>query len=143
MNLLNKLLPSFNPPQIVISLSTTLIWWNNSTYSSYIFYNIFSTINVINSIISFISTFLYLQCLCISLGVRDKLYIGTLKCSLVRTFINCKLSDNKDIELVRLIKFYELCALRRGSKEELLRTIIQKVWKACGSFWYLKSSTKL
>ena len=92
-----------------------------------------------NSIISLFSTFLYLQCLCISLGVLD---IGTVKCSLVWRFINCKLSDNKDIELVRSIKFYEFCVLRRGIKEKLLLTIILKVWKACGSFWYLKSSTK-
>ena len=76
------------------------------------------------------------------MGVRDKLDVGTVKCSLVRRFINCNLSDNKDIEQARSIKFYEFCVLRRVSKEELLLTIVLKVWKACGSFWYLKSSTE-
>ena len=38
------------------------------------------------------------------------------------------------IELVRSINFYEFFVLRRGSKEELLVTIVLKVWKVCGSF---------
>ena len=79
---------------------------------------------------------------CISLGVRDKLDIGTVKCFLVRRFIDCKLSDNKDIEQERSIKFYQFCILRSGSKEELLLTVVLKVCKACGSFWCLKSSTE-
>ena len=35
-------------------------------------------------------------------------------------------SSGRDIELVRSIKFYEFCVLRRGSKEELFLTIVLK-----------------
>ena len=91
--------------------------------------------------IPFFSTLVSLSCLCISFGVLEKLDIGTVKCFLVRRFINFKLSDNKDIEQLRSIKFYEFCILRRGSKEEILLTIVLKDCKACGSFWHLESST--
>ena len=59
--------------------------------------------------------------------MRDKLGIGTVKCSLFRGFINCKLSSNNGIEQLRSIKFYEFCVLRRGSKEELLLTSVLTV----------------
>ena len=103
--------------------------------------NNFAEQNIIPFIPLF-STLVNLSCLCISLGVRDKLDIGTVKCFLVQRFINCKLFYNKDIEQVRSIKFYEFCILRRGSKEELLLMIVLKDCKACGSFWYLKSSAE-
>ena len=72
--------------------------------------NNFAEQNII-PFIPFFSTLVNLSCLCISLGLRGKLDTGTVKCFLVRRFINCKLSDNKDIEQVRSIKFYEFCIL--------------------------------
>ena len=49
-------------------------------------------------IIPFLSILLNLLCLRVSLGVQEKLDIGNVQYSLVRTLISFKLSDNKDIE---------------------------------------------
>ena len=63
------------------------------------------------SFIPFFSISLNFECLCICLGLQDKLHLGTVQYSLVRSLINQKLSENKDIELVRSVKFYKFCVL--------------------------------
>ena len=49
--------------------------------------------------------------------------------------VNQKLSENKDIELVRSVKFYKFCVLCIWSKELLLPTIFLRVCKAWRRFW--------
>ena len=66
-----------------------------------------------NPVIPFVSLLLNLYCLSISLGVQDKLDVGNAQYSLARRLINYRSWENKDIESVRSIKFYNFCDLCR------------------------------
>ena len=145
--LLKKPLSLFNPDkQLFLCLQH---WFGEITHPQInrcIFYYQLETNNFIEKnkipFIPFFWILLNLYCFCISLGVHYKLGIGHVQYSFIQRVINYRLLDNKDTEWVTSIKLYELCVLRRRSKEEWVSSIaiVLGAWKAWKCFWYSNNS---